>query len=57
MATNLFELGRPEVAALVLRKTRAVVRAHYLALQKEGKKQDAMALLEQAYDACAVTVQ
>ena len=58
MATNLFELGvRPEEAALILRNNRDVVRAHYIKLEEAGKKVDAMARLEQAYDACAVTVQ
>ena len=58
MATNLFELGvRPEEAALILRNSPEVVRAHYIKLEKAGKKVDAMARLEQAYDAGAVTVQ
>ena len=58
MATNLFELGvRPEEAALILRNTLEVVRRHYLKLEQTGKKADAMARLEQAYDECAVTVQ
>jgi len=49
MATNLFELGvRPEEAALILRNSRDVVRAHYIKLEKAGKKVDAMARLEQA---------
>jgi len=55
-ATNLFELGVPvEVAAMILRNTPEVVRAHYL--KRCGKKVDAMARLEQAYNACAITVQ
>jgi len=53
MATNLFELGvRPEAAALILRNSPEVVRVRYIKLEKAGKKVDAMARLEQAYDAC-----
>jgi hypothetical protein len=49
MATNLFELSvRPEEPALILRNSRDVVRAHYIKLEKAGKKVDAMARLEQA---------
>jgi integrase len=58
MATNLFELGvPPEAAALVLRNNREVVRKHYIRLEKAGKKVEAVARFEQAYDACAVSVQ
>lgn len=58
MATNLYELGLPvETAALILRNSEEVVKKHYLKLDKEGKKQDAMARFEQAFDECAVTVQ
>ena len=58
MATNLFRLGVPaEVAALILRNSPEVVRAHYLKLEQVGEKQNAMALLEEAFDRCAVTVQ
>jgi len=58
MATNLFELGvRPEEAALILRNSPEVVRRHYLKLEQAGKKADAMARFEQAYDACAAIVQ
>jgi len=58
MATNLYKLGvRPEEAALILRNTPEVVRRHYIRLEHTGTKSDAMHLLEQAYDHCAVTVQ
>src|SRR5215469_11566341 len=58
MASNLYQLGVPsEVAALILRNSPEVVRAHYIKFEKEGKKIEAMALLTQAYDECAVTVQ
>jgi len=58
MATNLYKLGvRPEEAALILRNTPEVIRRHYLRLEQTGTKSDAMNLLEQAYDNCAVTVQ
>jgi hypothetical protein len=58
MATNLFELGvRPEEAALILRNSPEVVRRHYIKLEQAGKKIDAMACLEQAYDERSATVQ
>jgi len=42
---------------LILRNSPEVVRRHYLKLEQSGKKADAMARLEQAYEGCAVTVQ
>src|SRR5262249_40715453 len=58
MATNLFELGvRPEEAALILRNSPEVIRKHYLKLEQAGKKVDALAKLEQAYNDCSATVQ
>ncbi len=57
MASNLYQLGvAVEVAALILRNTPEVVRAHYIKFEKEGKKIEAVALLAQAYDECAVPV-
>jgi hypothetical protein len=50
MATNLFRLGyKAEEAALVLRNSPEVVRKHYIRLQQEGVRQDAMNRFEQAY--------
>ena len=58
MASNLYQLGVPsEVAALILRNSPEVVRAHYIKFEKEGKKIEAMSLLTQAFDECAVPVQ
>ena len=57
LATNLYRCGlRPEQACLILRNTAEVVRAHYIRLEHEGTKTDAMSRFEQAYDACATTV-
>jgi len=50
MATTLFRLGyKAEEAALILRNSPEVVRKHYIRLQQEGVRQDAMNRLEQAY--------
>ena len=58
LATNLYRCGmRPEKACLILRNTAEVVRRHYIRLEQEGTKVDAMARLEQAYDQCAANVQ
>jgi integrase len=58
LATNLYRCGmRPEQACLILRNSAEVVRRHYIRLEQEGTKVDAMARLEQAYDQCAVNVQ
>lgn len=58
LATNLFKLGvRPEEACLILRNSAEVCRAHYIRLESEGVKVDAMTKLEQAFEACAVSVQ
>ena len=35
----------------------SVVRRHYIRLEEEGTKVDAMARLEQAYEQCAAPVQ
>lgn len=50
-------LVRPEEAALILPNTPEIIRKHYLRLEQVGAKVDAMARLEQAWDACAATVQ
>jgi len=39
---------RPEQACLILRNSAEVVRRHYIRLEQEGTKVDAMARLEQA---------
>jgi len=58
LATNLYRCGmRPEQACLILRNSAEVVRRHYIRLEQEGTKVDAMARLEQAYEQCAATVQ
>lgn len=58
LATNLYRCGmRPEQACLILRDSAEVVRRHYIRLEQEGTKVDAMARLEQAYEQCAATVQ
>ena len=58
MATNLFRLGmKPEEACLVLRNSPEMVRKHYLRLEQEGTRVEAMARFEQAYNDCATTVQ
>ena len=57
LATNLYRDGmRPEQACLIRRNSAEVVRAHYIRLEQEGTKVDAMARFEQAYNACATTV-
>lgn len=57
LATNLYRCGmRPEQACLVLRNSAEVVRRHYIRLEQEGTKVDAMGWFEQAYNACATTV-
>ena len=48
-------LGLKE-ACLTLRNSAEVVRAHYIRLEQEGTKIDAMARHEQAYNACATPV-
>jgi hypothetical protein len=54
----LYALGRrSEEAALILRNSPEVVREHYIKFEKEGKKVEAMELLAQAYDDCAMPVQ
>jgi hypothetical protein len=45
---------RPEQAC---RNSAEVVRRHYVRLEQEGTKVDAMARLEQAYQRCAASVQ
>ena len=58
LATNLFRLGvPPEQACLILRNSAEVARRHYIRLEQDGTKVDAMARLEQAYEHCAATVQ
>jgi hypothetical protein len=58
LATNLYRCGmRPEQACLILRNSAEVVRRHYIRLEQEGTKVDAMARLEQAYEQCAASVQ
>ena len=58
LATNLYRCGmRPEQACLILRNSAEVVRRHYIRLEQEGTKVDAMARLEQAYEECAASVQ
>lgn len=58
LATNLYRCGmRPEQACLILRNSAEVVRRHYIRLEQEGTKLDAMARLEQAYEQCAAPVQ
>jgi len=47
----------PEQACLILRNSAEVVRRHYIRLEQEGTKVDAMARLEQAYEQCAASVQ
>jgi hypothetical protein len=48
---------RPEQACLILRNSAEVVRRHYIRLEQEGTKVDAMARLEQAYEQCSASVQ
>ena len=48
---------RSEEACLILRNTAEIVRKHYLKLEDEGTKIEAATRREQAYDACAATVQ
>jgi hypothetical protein len=50
------EKGQKE-ACLILRNSAEVVRRHYIRLEQEGTKVDAMARLEQAYEKCAASVQ
>ena len=51
MASNLFRFGyKAEESALILRNSPEVVRKHYIRLQQEGVRQDAMNRLEQAYN-------
>ena len=58
LATNLYRCGmRPEQACLILRNSAEVVRRHYIRLEQEGTKVDAMARLEKAYEQCAASVQ
>ncbi len=58
LATNLFRCGmQPEQACLILRNSAEVVRRHYIRLEQEGTKVDAMARLEQAFNKCATGVQ
>jgi integrase len=58
LATNLYRCGmRPEQASLILRNSAEVVRRHYIRLEQEGTKVDAMARLEQAYEQCSASVQ
>jgi hypothetical protein len=47
---------RPEQACLILRNSAEVVRRHYIRFEHQGTKVDAMARLEQAYNACATPV-
>ena len=57
LATNRYRSGmRPEQAGLILRNSAEVVR-HYIRLEQEGTKVDAMAGLGQAYEQCAAPVQ
>jgi hypothetical protein len=56
LATNLCGM-RPEQACLILRNSAEVVRRHYIRLEQEGTKVDAITRLEQAYDECAANVQ
>ena len=58
LATNLYRCGmRPEQACLILRNSAEVVRRHYIRLEQQGTKVDAMTRLEQAYNECAANVQ
>jgi len=58
LATNPYRCGmRPEQACLILRNSAEVVRRHYIRLEQERTKVDAMARLEQAYEQCAAGVQ
>jgi len=58
LATNLYRCGmRPEKACLILRNSAEVVRRHYIRLEQQGTKVDAMTRLEQAYNECAANVQ
>ena len=57
LATNLYRCGmRPEQACLI-RNSAEVVRRHYIRLEHEATKVDAMARLEQAYKLRAASVQ
>jgi integrase len=57
LATNLYRLGmKPEEACLILRNSAEVVRRHYLRLEQEGTRIDAMARLEQAFNECGTAV-
>lgn len=58
LATNLYRCGMgPEQACFILRNSAEVVRRHYIRLEQEGTKVDAMTRLEQAYEHCAAPVQ
>ena len=58
LASNLYRLGvKPEQACLVLRNSPEVCRRHYIRLEQEGVRVDAMARLEEAFNDCAVSVQ
>jgi hypothetical protein len=48
---------KPEEACLILRNSADVLRQHYIRLEHEGTKVDAMARFPQAYEQCAATVQ
>ena len=57
LATNLYRCGmQPEQACLILRNSAEVIRRHYIRLEHEGTKVDAMARFEQACNNCAPTV-
>ena len=47
---------KPEEACLILRNSAEVVRKHYIRLEQDGTKVDAMARIQLAYEQCA-TVQ
>jgi hypothetical protein len=47
----------PLTSCLILRNSAEVVRRHYIRLEQEGTKVDAMARLEQAYEQCSASVQ
>ena len=58
LATTLYESGVPvETAALILRNSRQVCAQHYVRLDAEKQRQDAMGRLEKAFENAARFVQ